>query len=184
MNFEFGDRYQLTWKLRLIRFLCHPCFPFYELSGFVTNCYSFSFQTNVLGKVIWIVVRCRLLSWRGLQGQWAISGLKYRLSDENNIRDGCVIAIFVIKIMAALLSSRLMIKVNVTKIRDIWTQNCVLTVQTKMSTHRGYLQLVLGTEWNFGTQPCLALCSREYKSPVLKCQTILSAIGVRSEMGP
>ena len=96
----------------------------------------------------------------------------------------CVIAIFVIKIMAALVSSRLMVKVNVTKIRDIWTQNCVLNVQTKMSTHRGYLQLVLGTEWNFGTQPCLALCSREYKSPVLKCQTILSAIGVRSEMGP
>ena len=96
----------------------------------------------------------------------------------------CVIAIFIIKIMAALVSSRLMIKVNVTNIRDIWTQNCVLNVQTKMSTHRGYLQLVQGTEWNFGTQPCLALCSREYKSPVLKCQTILSAIGVRSEMGP
>ena len=71
----------------------------------------------------------------------------------------CVIAIFVIKIMAALVSSRLMIKVNVTNIRDIWTQNCVLNVQTKMSTHRGYLQLVQGTEWNFGTQPCLALYS-------------------------
>ena len=29
--------------------------------------YSFSFQKNVLEEVIWIVVRCRLLSWRGLQ---------------------------------------------------------------------------------------------------------------------
>ena len=58
----------------------------------------------------------------------------------------CVIAIFVIKIMADLVSSRLMIQVYVTNIQDIWTQNCVLNVQTKMSTHRGYLQLVLGTE--------------------------------------
>ena len=52
MNFEFGDRHQLTWELRLIRFLCHLRFPFYELSGFTTNCYSFSFQKNVLEEVI------------------------------------------------------------------------------------------------------------------------------------
>ena len=57
-----------------------------------------------------------------------------------------VIAIFVIKIMVDLVSSKLMIKVYVTNTQDIWTQNCVLNVQTKMSTHRGYLQLVQGTE--------------------------------------
>ena len=62
----------------------------------------------------------------------------------------CAVAIFLIKIMSDLVSSRLLIEIYVTNIQDIQTQSCALNVhrlfQTKMSAHKGYVQLVQATE--------------------------------------
>ena len=56
MNFEFGDRHWLTWKLRLIWFLCHPLL--FTIPGRILPC------SLVDCRVLFVTFTHKLPPWR------------------------------------------------------------------------------------------------------------------------